>query len=128
MGVQIWATSQSWTQNMFFFHFLKFGSLVFCEITCSDSLQQCPTCSRSNIHTKILWPKFGPNKQKLCPKLVFFTILSSWFFSFCEIAYNNSLQQYLTSSRGKTHKQNFWSPIWGYDPKSGPKLVSFVIF
>ena len=35
---------------------------------------------------------------------------------FFEIAYGDSLQQCLTSSRGKTHEKKFW------DPKLDPKL------
>ena len=45
-------------ETRFFYHFLKFGSLVFLEITYSDSLQECLTCSRGEIHEKNFW---GPN-------------------------------------------------------------------
>ena len=42
-------------------------------------------------------------------------------YVFLEIAYNDSLRQYLTSSRGKTHEKlgPKFEPNW---PKSGPKL------
>ena len=36
----------------FFPHFLKFGSLVFLEIACNDSLQQCLTSSRGITYEK----------------------------------------------------------------------------
>ena len=45
-------------ETRFFYHFLKFGSLVFLEITYSDSLQECLTCSRGEIHEKNFG---GPN-------------------------------------------------------------------
>ena len=32
---------------------------------------------------------------------------------FLEISYNNGLQQFLTSSRGKTHEKHFWGPNLG---------------
>ena len=47
---------------------------------------------------------------------------TSFFFShflkfgslvFLEIAYNNSLQQYLTSNRGKTYAKKIGSPTFG---------------
>ena len=48
----------------------------------------------------------GPNGQKLVPKLDFLPFSQIWFISFLEIAYNDSLQQCVTSSRGNTHKKN----------------------
>ena len=36
----------------FFCLFLKFGLLIFLEIACNVSLQQCLTCSRGKIHKK----------------------------------------------------------------------------
>ena len=43
---------------------------------------------------------------------------------FLEIAYKDSLQQCITSSRGKTHEKKFLGPNLGKNgPKSGPKLV-----
>ena len=42
---------------------------------------------------------------------------------FLEIGYNDSFQQCITSSEGKSHKTVFDGPNLGQDgPKSGPKL------
>ena len=50
---------QSWAKGAkigpktrFFCHFLKFGSLVFLEITCNDSLQQFLTYSKGKTNEK----------------------------------------------------------------------------
>ena len=45
---------QNWTQNLFFCHFLKFGSLVFLEIAYDDSLEQCLTTSNCKTNEKKL--------------------------------------------------------------------------
>ena len=44
---------------------------------------------------------------------------------FLEIAYEDSLQQCLTSSRGKTHEKHLEPKFGPKGPKSGLKLVSF---
>ena len=60
---------------------------------------------------KFWWPKFGPKGPKLGPKLGFLSICQNWFqLVFLEIAYNDSLQQFLRFSRGITHEKNFWGP------------------
>ena len=57
---------------------------------------------------KKFWgPKFGP---KLSWKLGFLTFLQLASLVFFEIAYDDSLQQCLTFSRGKIHKKKFWDP------------------
>ena len=53
-------------------------------------------------------------------KLVFSPFSQVSVISFLEIAYNDSLQQCLTSSRDKTHQKVIWGPKFG--PKVGPKL------
>ena len=59
-----------------FFHFLKFGTLVFLEIVCNDNLQQCLTFSKDKFHThKIGGTKFEPNRLKSGPKLGVFYFL-----------------------------------------------------
>ena len=56
-------------------------------------------------------PEFRPDEQN-SRKIVFL-----------EIAYNDSLQHCITSSRGKAHKKSFCGPNLGRSkPKSGPKL------
>ena len=46
---------KSGSKLVFFCHLLKFGSLVFLEITYNDSLQQFLTSSRHKIHEKKLF-------------------------------------------------------------------------
>ena len=63
MAAQIRAKMRPETR--FFYHFLKFGSLIFLEITYTDSLQQCLTSSRGKIHEKkFLGPNLGQRSQK----------------------------------------------------------------
>ena len=59
-------------------------------------------------------PEFGPNRPKSGPKLGFFHFLKfdSLVFVELEIAYNGSLQQCVTSGRGKIHKKTFRDQVW----------------
>ena len=100
-------------------NFLKFGALVFLEIAYNYSLQQCIS-SRVKTQKKVLGPNLGKKGPKLdlTPGLRPFSQI--WFISFLEVAYNDSLQQCLTRSRGKIFEKNFFDPKFG--PK-GPKLV-----
>ena len=94
-----------------FFHFLKFGSLVFLEIAYNDSVQQSVTSSRGKIHEKSFWgPKFVPKGPKSGLKLGFLSFSQVWFLGFLEIAYNDSVQQCVTSRRGKIREKVFWGP------------------
>ena len=77
-------------ETRFFCRFLKFGSLVFLEITYNDSLQQFLTSSRGKIHTKNLGDQiwafflcmFYPSKGKTCKKIkIGFRIRSFAIFS-----------------------------------------------
>ena len=43
-----------------FFHFLKFGSLVFLEIAYNDNLEQCLTTSRGKTSQKFSGAHLGP--------------------------------------------------------------------
>ena len=62
---------------------------------------------------KILGSKFGPKGPKSGQKLGFLPVSQVWFISCLEIAYNDSLQQCITSSRGKTHETDFWGTKFG---------------
>ena len=92
----------------------------FLEIAFSDSIQQCLTLSRGKTHKEILGGKsFGPKE----PQNSFFLSFSkfSWLV-LLKIAYSGSLQQWLSSSRNKTHKKTFCAKI-------GPEIrVFFTIF
>ena len=55
--------------------------------------------------------KFGPKRDKIRTRIVFFLPFSQvWFVSFPLIAQNNSLEQCLTTSRGKTRQKKFRGP------------------
>ena len=131
----MWA--KIWQKNQVFDHFLKFGSLVFLEIGYNDSLQQCTTSSRGTNYEKIfrdqIWCKTGQNpaqNQDFCDFLKFISLV------FFKIAYNDSLQQCITSSRGKTYKKKFGDQIWGKTGQNhqflglqiGSKIKVFAIF
>ena len=60
--------------------------------------------------------KVGPKTSFFCHFLKFSSLV------FLEIAYNDSLQQFLTCSRGNIHEKNLGGP------KLVPKLVFFIIF
>ena len=62
-------------------------------------------------------------------KLGFSHFLKFSSLVFLEITYNDSLQQCITSSRGKTQEKNFGGLNSGQNgSKSGPKLVFFLPF
>ena len=46
---------------------------------------------------------------------------------FLEIGYNDSLQQWLTSTRGLTNEKKFWAQIWLRRAKIGSKIRFFAI-
>ena len=116
-------------KTRFFCDFLKCCSLVFLEITCNDSLKQFLTSRSGKIHEKIFRrPNLGQKGPKLGAKMVFGHFLKFGSIVFLEIAYNDSLQQCIISSRGKTHEKNFWIQIWAKQAKIGSKISFFVIF
>ena len=59
------------------------------------------------------------------PETRFFAIFFEFgSLVFLEIAYSDSLQQFITSSRGKTQENIFWVPTLSQNgPKPDPKLV-----
>ena len=60
--------------------------------------------SKKELAARILvqWPQIRP-------KMRFYTIfLNFGSYIFLQLAYNDSLRQYLTSSRGKSRKKFFW--------------------
>ena len=67
-----------------FSYFLKFGSLVFLEITYNDRLQQCLTSRRGKTHEKKnSETKFGPKtSQSQAHNCFFFLFFQVWFISF----------------------------------------------
>ena len=71
---------------------------------------------------KFLRSKFGLNKLSQAQNYVFRHFLYFGSTVFLEIAYNSSLKQCLTSSRGDT-----WGGGDEFGPKSSPKL-GFLLF
>ena len=75
------------------------------------------------LKTKIKGPNLGPTGVNQFHNEVFHHFLESGSLVFLEIAYNNSLQQFLTSKKGKIRRHKFGGPKFGQNkPKSGPKL------
>ena len=61
-----------------------------------------------------MWrPEFGPNAPKSGPKLGFCSFFKLSSLVFLEIAYNDSLQKFLTSRGGKIREKDFWGPNLG---------------
>ena len=96
-------------KNQVFKYFLKYCLLVFLEIVCSDSLQQCLTCSRG----KTLEKNFGAQIQ--AENQIFWHFLKFDSLDSQLSSYSDSLQQRLTTSRGRI-----------YEKKIGPKFVTQV--
>ena len=117
---------QNPTQNQVFCNFLKFGSLVFLEITYNDRLQQYTKSSRGTTYKKKfgerIWGIMGQNQaqnQFLCHFLKFGSL------DFLEIAYTDSLQQCITSDRAKTYEKIFRNQILC---KTGQNLAQNQVF
>ena len=66
---------------------------------------------------------YGPTGLNQDQNEVFRQFLEFGSLVFLEISYNDSLQQCLTSSNGKTHEKKNWEFKFGpKEPKSDPKL------
>ena len=114
-------------QNEVFHHFLEFRSLVFLELTHNDILQQCltfsgatpppPTHTHTHTHTQIFQAQIWAKRTKIGTKIrIFFDFLKFDSLVFLEVEsvpFNESLQQCLTSSRGKAHEKNLEGPNLG---------------
>ena len=74
---------------------------------------------------KFLRSKFGLNKLSQAQNYVFRHFLYFGSTVFLEIAYNSSLQQYITAIRGKTHRKYFGDQIL---VKIRSKIRYFAIF
>ena len=84
---QIWdKTDQNHTQNQVFYHFLRFGSLVFLKIAQDDSLEQYLTTRRVKTRKRKQTKKIGdPNMGQAgqnWSKVRFFAIFSRWHYQF----------------------------------------------
>ena len=61
---------------------------------------------------KIFWSKFGLKSPKSGPKLGYLSFFMFDTLVFIEIAYNDSLQQCITSVRKKLSQKSFGEKIW----------------
>ena len=75
---------------------------------------------RARFLKKNWQPELGPNGPKSDPK--------QGFLPFSQVAYNDSLQQCLTSSEGKILEKNFGAQICAKGAKIGPETRFVVIF
>ena len=110
-GHQIWTErAKNGCKTMFFCHVLKLSSLVFLEIVCNHSLQHCIISSRSKTHKKNFGHQIWAKRAKNGPKTMFFChIFKFRSLVSLEIACNNSLQQVVTTRRGKIKKLVFFA-------------------
>ena len=67
----------------------------------------------------------GPMGLNHAQNEVFCHFLEFESYVFLEIAYDDSLRQFLTSRSGKTHEKNF---LGAKQSKMGPKISFFTIF
>ena len=129
-AAQIWIKlAKIGPKTRFFYHFLKFGSLVFLQLAYNDSLQEFITFSRvtptKKVFGDLIWAKTG---QNLVQNQVFCHFLKFSLLVLLEIAYNDSFQQCLTSSRGKIHEEKLGAQIRTKGAKIGSKTRVFAIF
>ena len=90
--------------------FLKTESLVFSGILHDNSWPWYLVSDAARFLKKNFGgPYLGPMGLNQAQNDVFHSFLEFGSYFFLEIAYNNRLQQCLTSSRGKTHKTIFWA-------------------
>ena len=104
--------------------------LVFLEITYNVSLQQCVGFITGKIHKKVFGAQLWAKEAKIRSKTRFFChLLQFGLLVYLEIAYNDSLQQCITSSRGKTHETDFWGTKFGLKrARIWPEIRFFVFF
>ena len=116
-------TGLNQAQNEVLRNFLEFGSLVFFEIAYNDNLQQCLTYSRGKSPWKKMFgTQIWTKRAKISPGISFFCHFRKFCtLVFLEIAYIDSLQQCLKSSRGIKLTKKILGPKYG--PKLNPKLV-----
>ena len=96
--------------------FLKIGSLVFCDVVHDDSWPWYLVTDKARFLEKKIFgsPNLGQMAQHRTQNEVFCYFLKFVSLVFLEIAYNDRLQQCLTSSRGRIHEK-FWAPKLGHN-------------
>ena len=76
-GPNLGQRERNQSRNLFFCHFLKLGSLVFLEIACNESLQQCITYLRGKMYEKKLGTQIWAERAKIGLETRFFALFSS---------------------------------------------------
>ena len=108
--------------------FLKVGSLVFSGIVHDDSWPWFLATDDARFLKKKLTARILAKWAKIGQKKVFCHFYKFVLLVFHKIAHNDSLQQCLTSSRGKIHTKKIFLPQFGLkEPKLGLKL-GFLLF
>ena len=105
LAARIWA--KTGPKTSFFLPFSQVWCISFLELADNDNLQRCLTSNTDKYTKKIYGPKFGSKVPKLVLKLGFCHFLKFGSLDFLEIAYNDSLEQCLNTSRGKTGKKKY---------------------
>ena len=77
---------------------------------------------------EIFGPKFKPKEPKSCLELFFCYFFKFGSLVFLEIEYSDSLEQCVTSTKGKTYKKDFGTKLWPKRTKIRPKISFFAIF
>ena len=96
--------------------FLKIGLLVFSDTVHDDNWPRYLVTEEARFlkrKKKIRGPNLDSTVLNHAQNEFFFHFPEFKWLVFLEIAYSHSLEQCLTSSRGKTHEENFDSPNLG---------------
>ena len=110
--------------------FLKIGSLVFSDIVHDDSwpwhlVTDEPDLCKKKIGS-LNWVKWAKIRRKT--RGLFCHFLQFGVLVFLEIGYSDSLQQCITSSRGKTHEKSFFGTNFGSKQAKTRSKISFFWF
>ena len=123
-GPNLGQRDQNRVGKQVFCHFLKFGSLAFLEVACSDSLQQFLTSSGSKIHELFFWGLILAKKAKIGPETRFLAVFASlvhqFSLSFNAMIASKNVQQLV--ERKINDKKFFGAKFGPEEDKSGPKL------
>ena len=108
--------------------FLKIRSLVFSDVVDDNSWPWYLVSITRLKKKKIDSLNLGPMDLNQDQNEIFSHFIEFGWYVFLEIASNDSLWQYLTSSRNKTLKKNLGAQIWAKQVKIRPKILFLVIF
>ena len=130
------------SRRIFLIHFIKnifktqknsttlYSLIILFKI---NNLHRLGYRKQKTIRLQIFWknnlrPEFGFNGPKTGLKSRFLLFAWIWIIFFLEIAHNDSLQQCLTSARGKICEKKIGVQIWGKLTKIVPEIRFYSIF